>query len=41
MSPDDCYDTIKKNLDNFLPKDMTPDKLFLRIADNLMFDSVD
>ena len=32
---DDCLSAIKKNIDDFWPKDMTPDKFFLNLADNL------
>ena len=41
MSPDDFRDAIKKVIDDYFPKDMTPDQLFLSLADNLTFDSTD
>lgn len=41
MSPDDCRDAIKKNIDDFLLKDMTSDEFFLSLVDNLTFDSID
>ena len=41
ISPDGCHDAIKKNIDDFLLKDMTSDKFFLSLADNLTFDSID
>ena len=41
MSPDDSRDAIKKNIDHFLPKDMTQGELFLSLGDNLTFDSID
>ena len=41
MSPNGCCDAIKKNIDDFLLKDMNQDDLFLGLADNLMFDSIE
>ena len=41
VSPDDWRDAIKKNIDDFLPNAMTPEKFSLSLPDKLTIDSTD
>ena len=41
MSTKDCRDLIKKNISEYLPKDLTPEEFFINLDNTITIDSID
>ena len=41
MSTKDCRDLIKKNISEYLPKDLTPEEFFINLDNTITINSID